>query len=146
MQGVHPISVTHDHLGVIGGSLADTWCVASQLSVCGGHPGASDSRALARHRRPRASPASCWCCHSGVGERSRPGGFVERSVDITSDEMRWPYALYAERGGDKLEKRVHDRLARASEMTPAHYAELLAEKADMKAPAKPWALRTRSSR
>ena len=57
---------------------------------------------------------------------------IERSVDITSYEMKWPFALYAERDGDKLEKRVHERLVRAREMTPAYYAELLAEKADMK--------------
>jgi Asp-tRNA(Asn)/Glu-tRNA(Gln) amidotransferase A subunit family amidase len=35
MQGVHPISVTHDHLGVIGGTLEDTWRIASHISLAG---------------------------------------------------------------------------------------------------------------
>ena len=39
MQGVHPISFTHDHLGVIGGTLQDTWLTASHISVAGGQPG-----------------------------------------------------------------------------------------------------------
>src|SRR5918999_335312 len=39
MQGVHPISLTHDHLGVIAGSLEDTWCVASRIATVAGNPG-----------------------------------------------------------------------------------------------------------
>src|SRR5689334_20326682 len=39
MQGVHPISFTHDHLGVIAGSLEDTWCVASRIATAAGNPG-----------------------------------------------------------------------------------------------------------
>lgn len=39
MAGVHPISVTHDHLGVIGGTLEDTWRIASHISVAVGSPG-----------------------------------------------------------------------------------------------------------
>jgi len=174
MQGVHPISVTHDHFGVIGGSLADAWCVASHLSVAGGHPGAAGLHGAAAVPPPARKPRKLLVLHtpaweSEVGPGTRAafeallarwradgielvmgaaepafsaledaffGGFLERSVDITSYEMKWPFALYAERDGDKLEKRVHERLARAREMTPAYYAELLAEKADMKARAR----------
>ena len=39
MQGVHPISFTHDHLGVIAGSLEDLWSVASQIALASGNPG-----------------------------------------------------------------------------------------------------------
>ena len=39
MQGVHPISRTHDHLGVIGGTLEDTWRIASHISLDQGYPG-----------------------------------------------------------------------------------------------------------
>lgn len=39
MQGVHPISVTHDHLGVIAGSLNDLWTVASRIALTSGDPG-----------------------------------------------------------------------------------------------------------
>ena len=38
MQGVHPISATHDHLGVLASSLEDTWRIASFLSHAQGHP------------------------------------------------------------------------------------------------------------
>lgn len=39
MQGVHPISYTHDHMGVIGGTLEDTWRIASHISLAQGYPG-----------------------------------------------------------------------------------------------------------
>lgn len=39
MQGVHPITLTHDHLGVIGATLADTWRIASHISLTQGSPG-----------------------------------------------------------------------------------------------------------
>ena len=170
MQGVHPISVTHDHLGVIGGTLADTWCVASHVSIAGGHPGAGGLQgagsAPPAARKPsrllvlrtpawetEVDPATRAAFEAllarwkdaGIALATRDdapafaaledaffGGFVERSIDITSYEMKWPYEAYAERAGHQLEKRVHDRLARAKEMTPAYYAELLEEKARMK--------------
>ena len=37
--GIHPLSATSDHLGVIGATLDDTWCVASQISLGVGSPG-----------------------------------------------------------------------------------------------------------
>jgi Asp-tRNA(Asn)/Glu-tRNA(Gln) amidotransferase A subunit family amidase len=57
MQGVHPISLTHDHLGVIAGSLEDLWSVASRIAIASGNPGgvglhgAGDT--LPPPRRPR---------------------------------------------------------------------------------------------
>src|SRR3954470_11273092 len=39
MQGVHPITLTHDHLGVIGATLDDIWRVASHISLTQGSPG-----------------------------------------------------------------------------------------------------------
>jgi Asp-tRNA(Asn)/Glu-tRNA(Gln) amidotransferase A subunit family amidase len=171
MQGVHPISFTHDHLGVIGGTLADTWCAASHISLAGGHPGAGGlqgaSAELPAARKPRkliVLRTKAWESEvdtatrksfeallarlrdEGVALVTREddgdfaafedavfGAFIERSVDITSYEMKWPYSEYAKRAGDQLEKRVHDRLARAKEMSPAYYAGLLDEKARMKA-------------
>ena len=57
MQGVHPISLTHDHLGVIAGSLEDLWSVASHIAMASGSPGASGlhgaSETLPPPRRPR---------------------------------------------------------------------------------------------
>ena len=37
--GVHPLSATCDHLGIIGATLEDTWRVASQISLGVGSPG-----------------------------------------------------------------------------------------------------------
>lgn len=174
MQGVHPISYTHDHLGVIGGTLEDTWCAASHIAVAGGHPGSPGlqgaSASLPAPRVPRkliVLHTKAW--ESEVGAASRAafdavlarmreagvelvtredsrafadledavyGAFIERSVDITSYEMKWPYSEYAERAGGHLEQRVHHRLERARQMSPADYAGRLAEKAQMKARAR----------
>jgi Asp-tRNA(Asn)/Glu-tRNA(Gln) amidotransferase A subunit family amidase len=38
MGGIHPVSATCDHLGIIAGSLEDTWRVASQISLTAGSP------------------------------------------------------------------------------------------------------------
>ena len=39
LAGVHPLSATADHLGIIGASLGDVWRVASQISLGMGSPG-----------------------------------------------------------------------------------------------------------
>ena len=39
LGGVHPLSTTADHLGVIAASLDDTWRIASQISLAAGSPG-----------------------------------------------------------------------------------------------------------
>ena len=39
MAGVHPLSATADHLGIIGATLGDVWRVASQISLGIGSPG-----------------------------------------------------------------------------------------------------------
>lgn len=39
MAGVHPLSATNDHLGVIGATLEDVWRVTSQISLGVGSPG-----------------------------------------------------------------------------------------------------------
>ena len=39
MAGVHPLSATNDHLGVIGATLEDVWLVAAQISLGVGSPG-----------------------------------------------------------------------------------------------------------
>jgi Asp-tRNA(Asn)/Glu-tRNA(Gln) amidotransferase A subunit family amidase len=60
------------------------------------------------------------------------GGFIQRSPDINAYEMKWPYEQYLAKHPDLLEARQKERLARARQMTPQIYAELLAEKAEMK--------------
>jgi Asp-tRNA(Asn)/Glu-tRNA(Gln) amidotransferase A subunit family amidase len=170
MQGVHPISITHDHLGVIAGSLEDLWSVASRIAMASGNPGAvglhGASDTLPPPRRPgrlvvmctkawstevdaqtRASfDALCTALRGRevelIASRDDPAfaafedaffdGCVERSPDITAYEMKWPYAQYVARHPDLLEPRHRERVARAREITPALYAERLAEKAAMK--------------
>lgn len=39
MAGIHPLSATSDHLGIIGATLGDTWRIASQISLRMGSPG-----------------------------------------------------------------------------------------------------------
>lgn len=39
MAGIHPLSATSDHLGIIGATLEDVWRVASQISLGIGSPG-----------------------------------------------------------------------------------------------------------
>ena len=166
MHGIHPISATHDHLGVIGATLADTWRIASHISLAHGSPGYSfldgagaappaarkPKRLVRLHMRAwdaevdAASRAQFEALietlgragveiadrtsHADIGEfeAALDGGFVERSIDITTWEMKWPYAQYIERHGDLIEKRVHDRMARAAGITPEQYVNLLADK------------------
>ncbi|MBI4195564.1 MAG: amidase [Betaproteobacteria bacterium] len=170
MQGVHPISVTHDHLGVIGGTLEDTWRIASHISLANGNPGqafldgasaelpapAKPRRLLrlyTRHWEQEVDPAARDAFEAVLEKLQRAGvvlagrgddsdaaaleqalddGFVERSLDITAYEMKWPYAQYIADHGQLMEKRVHDRIARAQTMLPAEYEALLSEKAAMK--------------
>jgi Asp-tRNA(Asn)/Glu-tRNA(Gln) amidotransferase A subunit family amidase len=170
MQGVHPISFTHDHLGVIAGSLEDLWSVASWIATASGNPGGSGlhgaGETLPPPRRPRklvvmrtkawdtevdadtraSLDALCAALRSReveiVFSRDDPnfasfedaffGPFVERSPDITAYEMIWPYAQYFAKHADLLEPRHRERVARGREITPALYAERLAEKAAMK--------------
>lgn len=56
MQGVHPISLSHDHLGVIAGSLEDLWTTAHRVASVSGSPGSAGlngaSESLPAARKP----------------------------------------------------------------------------------------------
>jgi Asp-tRNA(Asn)/Glu-tRNA(Gln) amidotransferase A subunit family amidase len=164
VQGVHPISATHDHLGVIGATLEDTWRIASHISLTQGSPGhlfldgaAAEAPAAKKPRRlirlymrpweAEVAPATRDAfdalidklksagveiidresnANIGEFERALDGGYVERSIELTTYEMKWPYEKYVNKFGGLLESRVLDRMAHAVTMTPAHYASLLA--------------------
>lgn len=53
--GVHPLSASHDHLGLLGGGLGDIWAAASAMAAIGnpGYPGLPGAGALPPVRRPR---------------------------------------------------------------------------------------------
>jgi Asp-tRNA(Asn)/Glu-tRNA(Gln) amidotransferase A subunit family amidase len=57
LGGVHPLSVTHDHLGVIGGTLDDVWRVASRISLAIGSPGQPFLTAAGDTAPPARRPA-----------------------------------------------------------------------------------------
>lgn len=171
MQGVHPISLSHDHLGLIASNLADLWTTAHRIATAAGSPGGpmlqGASEALPPARKPRkllVSLTPAWSSEvdeqtkrafeglldalrrAGVQLATREadtalaaleddffGAFVDRSVDITSYEMRYPYEQYHAKHPDLLEPRHVARLKAGAKVTPEYYAELLAEKAAMKA-------------
>ncbi len=61
MQGVHPISATHDHLGVLASSLEDCWRIASHLAAAQGYPARPPlQRASAALPRARAPKRLLW--------------------------------------------------------------------------------------
>ena len=170
MQGVHPISLTHDHLGVIAGTLADAWCVASRIALASGSPGAPGLQgasatlpAAVKPRRLLVQHTSAWETEVDAATRAGFdallgrlqahgvelvtrrenaqfaaledaffGPFIDRSVDVSAYEMKWPYEQYVDRHADQLERRQLERIARAREMSAEYYAELLAEKAELK--------------
>ena len=170
MSGVHPISSTHDHLGVLGATLADTWRAASHLALAIGSPGqplldgaSAELPAPVKPRRLIHLHTRGWLeidtatseAFAALAARLKQAGveivsrdnnndvaaletafdeeFITRSVDITAYEMKWPYAQYVQRYGERVIQRVRDRIAKAATMTPGYYAELLAEKAAMRA-------------
>jgi Asp-tRNA(Asn)/Glu-tRNA(Gln) amidotransferase A subunit family amidase len=169
MQGVHPISLTHDHMGVLGGTLEDAWRIASHISLTSGNPGqpflqrAADK--LPRPAKPKrlmrfysegwdkeVEPATRAAFETVLKEMERSGiqivdrnsdpaaaefedlmrsGFIERSLDITTYEMKWPYTQYVAMHGEMIEQRVRDRVVQAQNISPADYTARLAEKAEM---------------
>ncbi|HEV7823068.1 MAG TPA: amidase [Burkholderiales bacterium] len=170
MQGVHPITLTHDHLGVIGATLDDVWRIASHISLAQGSPGyppldgAADAVPAARKpRRLICLHMNAWDTEvepatrdafatmidelkrAGVDivdresntevadfERALDGEYIERSIELTTYEMKWPYEQYVKKFGDLLEKRVLDRMTAAAHMTAADYTKLLATRRDMR--------------
>lgn len=57
LGGVHPLSVTHDHLGIIGGTLDDVWRIASQISLSMGSPGCPGLTGAGAMLPPAVKPA-----------------------------------------------------------------------------------------
>jgi Asp-tRNA(Asn)/Glu-tRNA(Gln) amidotransferase A subunit family amidase len=170
MQGVHPISYTHDHMGILGGTLEDTWRFASHISLAQGYPGHPfldrASEKLPRTSKPKRvmhlrTPG--WDAettgetraefervlnvmrdagveivsrdnHAGAAalETEIDEEFINRCLDITAYEMKWPYRQYVERYPSLLEQRVHDRMKQAAAMTPADYTARLATSTRMR--------------
>lgn len=56
MAGIHPLSSTSDHLGIIGATLADTWRIASQISLRMGSSGYGFLQGASESPPPAAKP------------------------------------------------------------------------------------------
>jgi Asp-tRNA(Asn)/Glu-tRNA(Gln) amidotransferase A subunit family amidase len=161
MAGIHPLSATCDHLGVIGGTLEDTWRVASQISLGVGSPGygfidgageippapVKPKRLVRLYTRgwkeidaqtERAFEELCAAMRTegvdvvGKNDDARIAAFedalerdVDGALDIVAYEMKWPFADYIARFGDRIGKRIHGLIKRAEEMTPHDYVALL---------------------
>lgn len=170
MQGVHPISLSHDHLGLIAANLHDLWAASHRIATAAGNPGGPGlqgaSEVLPPARKPRkliVMYTQAWTKEvdartqasfealldelrkAGVQLVTRKedaayaaleddffGAFAERSVEITSYEMLYPYQQYYAKHPDLLEPRHVDRVHAAAKVTPERYAELLADKIRMK--------------
>lgn len=170
MQGVHPISLSHDHLGIIAANLHDLWTTAHRIATVAGNPGGPSlqgaSADLPAARKPKKLivmytrawtqevDAETQAGFEGLLRKFRDAGvelatrqedsayaaleddffgpFAERSVDITSYEMLYPYQQYYARYPEHLEKRQIDRVHAGGKVTPEIYARLLAEKVQMK--------------
>ena len=159
--GIHPLSATCDHLGVIGGNLADTWRSASHISLALGSPGYGFMHGAATDLPPPLSACRLIWLHTrgwreidaptehafqgiltalqGQGVEiisqntdARVANFeeeIERDIDGAGDivayELQWPFVGYIARHGEKIGPRIRELVARAGQMTPAAYVDLL---------------------
>jgi len=170
MHGVHPISLSHDHLGIIAANLHDLWTAAHRIATAAGNPGGPHLHGASESLPPARKPRKLMVLYTPAWEKEVDGAtqaafealldklrkqdvrlvtrkedaayaaleadffgaFAERSVDITSYEMLYPYQQYHARHPDLLEKRHRERVLAGVKITPEYYAELLAEKIRMK--------------
>jgi Asp-tRNA(Asn)/Glu-tRNA(Gln) amidotransferase A subunit family amidase len=96
LGGVHPLSQTLDHLGVIGATLDDVWCAASQVSTALGSPGHPSLPAAGAHAPQAARPRRMIHLHTkGWTEIDAPtaaafgkfsAALTDRGVELTSRE------------------------------------------------------------
>jgi len=161
--GIHLLSATSDHLGVIAATVADAWQVASQISLGAPSPGVGF---LAGAREPLPAPrkpgklirlftrgwteadSDTRATFDALIDRIKARGIdvtskdedpevadlevqLERELDghmdLVAYEMRWPFEHYLTHYGPKmLGPKIRELLARAREITPAHYESLLA--------------------
>lgn len=161
--GIHLLSTTSDHLGVIAATVEDAWQVASQISVGLASPGVGFLAGALEHMPAPQQPKKLirlftrgWT-ETDPGSRAAFDALIDRitshgidvasrdndaevadletqfereldgHMDLVAYEMRWPFEDYLARYGPKmLGPKIREMLARARQMTPAHYESLLA--------------------
>lgn len=150
LGGVHPLAPSHDHLGIIAGSLADLWACACVIG-----PQLANEAVLPPARKP---VCVAWLKTAGWTEldhdiRERFGQWLDQlasrgvavvgegqdrdlselevqlhgadqaSEDILAYEMRWPFEAYAASALDKLGTRLRELIERGRRMSAADYGE-----------------------
>jgi Asp-tRNA(Asn)/Glu-tRNA(Gln) amidotransferase A subunit family amidase len=163
MGGIHLLSATSDHLGIIAATVEDAWQVASQISVGAASPGVGfltgALEAAPAPRTPRKlirlftrgwteADAETRAAFDTLIDRIKSHGIdvtsrdedaevanleiqfereLDGHMDLVAYEMRWPFEDYLARYGQKMiGSKIRELIARARQMTPAHYESLLA--------------------
>lgn len=157
LEGVHPLSTTHDHLGLLSEGVAEAWALARQISVTIGAQdnrrfvGPSDGsvvaqkplrvgvmRTLGWDEMDSASQAGfdtvlkqladlgvelVWPAQSrALAEFCQQADQIpEKSLDLVSMDMRWPFIEYLEKAPDMMGPRIHELIRRASGLTDQDY-------------------------
>lgn len=149
LGGVHPLAESHDHLGLLAGSLDDLWACASAISDRFG------AATLPPARRPRQLAWLKTAGWSALEEevRNRLRGLLsvlaaagvpvcgeqedreiaqfesllldadEASEDILAYEMRWPFAEYLAHKGEMVSERVHGLVSRGQSISAVRYRD-----------------------
>lgn len=110
LAGVHPLSATADHLGVIGATLGDVWRTASQISLGVGTPG--------RRFLPGAGAAPPAPMQPGRLVRLETRGWKEISAEVATEFEATMDAL-SRQGVTISDRRTDPRVDRLEHMLEA---------------------------
>ena len=110
LGGVHPLSQTLDHLGVIGASLDDVWCAASQTSTALGSPGHASLPSAGPAAPPPVRPRRMIHLHTK--------GWTELDADTTAAFGEFTSAL-ADQGVQLISREDDRRVAQLEEKLDA---------------------------
>jgi Asp-tRNA(Asn)/Glu-tRNA(Gln) amidotransferase A subunit family amidase len=105
MQGVHPISLSHDHLGVIAASLADLWLTTHRIATTSGSPGGPALQGASESLPPARKPArlivmkgEAWTKEVESGTQAAFEAVLERcrraGVEIVTRDAQPAYAAF----------------------------------------------------
>lgn len=161
MNGVHPLSRSHDHLGVISDSLDDAWWLArwvSEVTPDEHKKGLSgplhgklkacqpSTVAVLRTNGFDDLDADSLAAFEAQLEEMRSAGIkvveptqdpllsalcdelhdvLDRSIELLSYEMRWPFQGYVEVHPEKVGERIHGLMKQAATVSRDHYRSLL---------------------
>lgn len=149
LAGVHPLSISHDHVGVFARDPGD---IADAFSVLSGQPTPAGARAPRRLVRLHlAGWNEVEAPHRAIFEaalddlRARGVEIVDReispalatfeavldrgietSLEMVAYDMREPYTDYVARHPERIGPRIHDLVARSAGIADARYAGLIA--------------------